>query len=120
MTLFPGFLLQAGSAPSTLQQYAGTFAPMVVIFGIFYLLIFLPMQRQKKAQAKMLSELKSGDAVVTTGGIVGTITTVDSDTVTLRVKPDNLKLQFARSAVSALVNTGGTGDGKKDAAGSKQ
>ena len=109
MTLFPGFLLQAGSpAPSALLQ----FAPIVVIFGIFYLLLFLPMQKQKKAQAKMLSELKNGDAVVTTGGIVGTITAVDADTIILRVKPDNLKLQFARSAVSALA----TAEGSKDTA----
>ena len=91
-------------APSALLQ----FAPIVVIFGIFYLLLFLPMQKQKKAMAKMLSELKNGDAVVTTGGIVGTITAVDTDTITLRVKPDNLKLQFARSAVSALVTSEGS------------
>ena len=90
--------------PSALLQ----FAPIVVIFGIFYLLLFLPMQKQKKALAKMLSELKNGDSVVTTGGIVGTVTAVDTDTITLRVKPDNLKLQFARSAVSALVTSEGS------------
>jgi len=112
MTLFSSILLQAGqAAPSALLQ----FAPIVLIFGIFYLLLFLPMQKQKKAQAKMLAELKSGDAVVTTGGIMGTITTVDSDTIVLRIKPDNLKLQFARSAVSALVNTGGASEGAKQA-----
>jgi preprotein translocase subunit YajC len=63
----------------------------------------MPMQRQKKKQAQMLRDLKSGDTVITTGGIVGTITTADSDTIVLRVKPDNLKLQFSRSAVSTLV-----------------
>jgi preprotein translocase subunit YajC len=111
MTLLLSFLLQAGSpAPSTLLQ----FAPIVVIFGIFYLLLFLPMQKQKKAQAKMLAELKNGDAVVTTGGIIGTITGVDSDTLILRVKPDNLKLQFARSAVSALVTTEGTKEANRE------
>src|ERR1700693_5432797 len=105
MTLFPSFLLQGATpAPNALLQ----FAPIVVIFGIFYLLLFLPMQKQKKAQAKMLSELKNGDSVVTTGGIIGTITAVDNDTLTLRVKPDNLKLQFARSAVSALVTSEGS------------
>jgi preprotein translocase subunit YajC len=109
MTLFssilPSVLLQGATpAPSALLQ----FAPIVVIFGIFYLLLFLPMQKQKKAQAKMLSELKNGDSVVTTGGIIGTITAVDNDTLTLRVKPDNLKLQFARSAVSALVTSEGS------------
>ena len=100
MTLFPSFLLDAGAPASSVLL---NIAPLILIFGIFYLLLFLPMQKQKKAQAKMLSELKSGDAVVTTGGIVGTITVVDADTLTLRIKPDNVKLQFARSAVSALV-----------------
>jgi len=68
----------------------------------------MPMQKQKKRQAQMLADLKSGDIVVTTGGITGTITAVDSDTIVLRVKPDNLKLQFARSAVSTLVSPEGS------------
>ena len=55
------------------------------------------MQRQKKTAEEMLRNLKSGDIVVTTGGIVGTVAAVDDDTIVLRVKPDNLKLQFARS-----------------------
>ena len=67
----------------------------------------MPMQRQKKKQQQMLNELKSGDSVVTSGGIVGTITSVDTDTIVLRVKPDNLKLQFARSAVSTVVPSEG-------------
>jgi preprotein translocase subunit YajC len=79
------------------------FAPYVLIGVVFYFLLFMPMQRQKKRQAQMLSELKSGDNVVTSSGIVGTITSVDGDTIVLRVKPDNLKLQFAKSAVSTLV-----------------
>jgi preprotein translocase subunit YajC len=79
--------------------------PIVLIFGIFYFLLFLPMQKQKKAQKKMMEELKTGDVVLTTGGIIGSITSIDGDTVLLRVKPDNLKLQFARSAVSSLIPT---------------
>jgi preprotein translocase subunit YajC len=82
-------------------------APILLIFAIFYFLLFLPMQKQKKQQKKMLEELKNGDVVVTTGGIVGTITTIDTDTLVLRVKPDNLKLQFARSAISSLLPTEG-------------
>ena len=93
------FLLQ--SSPSSLLGLA----PIVLIFAIFYFLLFLPMQKQKKQQQKMLRDLKAGDAVVTSGGIVGTITAIDSETLILRVKPDNLKLQFARSAVSSLVAT---------------
>jgi len=52
----------------------------------------------------MLKELKSGDVVVTNGGIVGTITTInDDDTMVIRVKPDNIKLQVARGSVASLI-----------------
>ncbi|MFN0169378.1 MAG: preprotein translocase subunit YajC [Bryobacteraceae bacterium] len=81
-----------------------SFLPVVLIFAIFYLLVFLPMQRQKKAQQKMLSELQSGSVVVTSGGIIGTIVSVsDDDTLVVRVKPDGVKLQIARSSVSSLM-----------------
>jgi preprotein translocase subunit YajC len=86
------------------------FLPILLIFGIFYFLLFLPMQRQKKNTQKMLSSLQNGNTVLTSGGIVGTIVSIgDDDTLVLRVKPDNIKLQVARSAVSNLV----TGEGKK-------
>lgn len=79
------------------------FLPLLVIVAIFYLLVFMPMQKQKKQQAQMLKELQNGNVVLTTGGIVGTIVTINDDTLILRVKPDNVKLQVARSAVSGLV-----------------
>ena len=81
------------------------FAPYILIAIVFYFLLFMPMQRQKKRQAEMLANLKSGDQVVTSGGIVGTVTAVENDTIIIRVKPDNLKLQISRSAVSSLVPT---------------
>jgi len=87
----------------------GGIVSILLIFGIFYFLLFLPMQRQKKQQRKMLQELQNGNVVLTSGGIVGTIVSIEEDTLVLRVKPDNVKLQVARSAVSSLV----TGDGKK-------
>jgi len=79
------------------------FLPILLIFAIFYFLLFLPMQRQKKQQQKMLKELQNGNVVQTSGGIVGTIVAIDDDTLVLRVKPDNIKLQVARSAVSNLI-----------------
>ena len=51
----------------------------------------------------MIKSLQSGQTVVTSGGIVGTIVAVNDDTLILRIKPDNLKLQIARSAVTSLV-----------------
>ena len=92
-----------------LQQQPATnpiigFLPLIFIVAIFYFLVFMPMQRQKKQQASMLAGLQSGNEVVTTGGIVGTVVSVDQDTLIVRVKPDNIKLQITRSAVASLVN----------------
>jgi len=98
-----------GAAPNSLVG----FLPILLIFGIFYFLLFLPMQKQRKQTQKMLSELQTGDNVVTSGGIVGTIVALDSDTVVLRVKPDNLKIQMARSSVSSMVSSASPGESKK-------
>jgi len=62
------------------------------------------MQRQRKNTQKMLSGLQTGNVVVTSGGIVGTIVSIDSNVLTLRVKPDNVKLQVTRSAVSSMFS----------------
>ena len=81
------------------------FLPLILIVGIFYFLVFMPMQRQKKQQAQMLKDLQNGSVVFTTGGLVGTIVSINNDdTLILRVKPDNIKLQVARSAVSGLAS----------------
>lgn len=65
----------------------------------------MPMQRQRKQQAKMLAGLQNGNVVLTSGGIVGTIVSIDTDdTLVIRVKPDNIKIQVARSAVSSVVS----------------
>ena len=99
MTLF-SFLLQTPAATNPIMG----FLPLIVIVGIFYLLVFMPMQRQKKQQAQMLKDLQNGSVVLTTGGLVCTIVSINNDdTLILRVKPDNIKLQVARSAVSGLV-----------------
>lgn len=87
-----------------------SFLPILLIFGIFYLLLFLPMQRQRKAQQRMIRELQTGSTVLTSGGVIGTITEIrDDDTIVLRVKPDGVKLQLARSAVSSMLS----GEGKE-------
>ena len=100
-----------------LQQPAGnpvmSFLPLVFIVAIFYFLVFMPMQRQKKQQAQMLAGLQSGNEVVTTGGIVGTIVSISGDLLIVRVKPDNVKLQVSRSAVSSIVKTEAAGEEKK-------
>lgn len=84
------------------------FLPLLLIFGIFYFLLFVPMQKQKKAQQRMLSELKNGDSVLTNGGIIGIIVSInDDDSLILRVKPDNVKLQINRGAVASVLKLEG-------------
>ena len=98
MTPF-GLILQQSPTNSILG-----FLPLLIILAIFYLLVFMPMQRQKRQQAQMLKALQNGNVVLTSGGIVGTIVTINNDdTLILRVKPDNVKLQVARSSVASLV-----------------
>ena len=101
-----------------LQQPTGSnpamsFLPLVFIVAIFYFLVFMPMQRQKKQQAQMLANLQTGSEVLTTGGIVGTIVSISDSMLVLRVKPDNVKLQVTRSAVASLVNPDKPGEDKK-------
>ncbi len=85
------------------------FLPILLIFAIFYFLLFMPMQRQRKQQQKMLAGLQNGNEVVTSGGIIGTIVAIEDDRLVLRVKPDNVKVQVTRSSVSTLVS----GEAKK-------
>lgn len=77
--------------------------PLVFIFVIFYFLLILPQQRRQKKWQQMLSELKTGDKVVTSGGIQGTIVALRDNSLHLRVPPDNLRIEVSRSAVVSVV-----------------
>ncbi|MDA1236536.1 MAG: preprotein translocase subunit YajC [Acidobacteria bacterium] len=97
LALNPAFLLQSASPTG------GMLIPMIVMVGIFYLVLFLPMRRRQRKLDDLLSNLKSGDKVVTNAGLIGVITGLTDKTVTLRVKPDNVKIEFARTAVNGIA-----------------
>jgi preprotein translocase subunit YajC len=81
---------------------------MIVVFAIFYFLVIRPQQkRQRKVQQDreaMLGALKTGDKVVTSGGIYGTIVAVRDDTVTLRIA-EKVNIEVLRSAVAGLQSS---------------
>ena len=79
--------------------------PFLLIFGIFYVLLFLPQQRRQKQQREMLENLKNGDRVITTGGLRGTIVGLKEDYIHLRVPPQDIRLEVSRAAVAGLVST---------------
>ena len=76
---------------------------MVAIFAIFYVLLIMPQQRKQKKWQAMLQQIKSGDRVVTSGGLIGVIMSVNDDAVVLRVPPDNIKIEVARSSIVTLT-----------------
>lgn len=77
-------------------------APLVFIFLIFYFLLILPQQRRQKQWKGMLGNLKTGDRVTTSGGIKGTIVALRDENVHLRVPPDNIRLEVARTAIVSV------------------
>ncbi len=89
-------LLAQGQSSGWIQ-----FVPLVLIMVIFYMLLILPAQRRQKKLAQMLANLKSGDKVITNGGIHGTIAGLDADTVQLRIA-DQVRIKVSRSAIAAL------------------
>jgi preprotein translocase subunit YajC len=79
--------------------------PMVLIIGVMYLIVLRPQMRKQKDVQRMLSELKKGDDVVTTGGIVGRISGIKDDEVTLQVQ-EGVRLRVLRSAVAGRHRPG--------------
>jgi preprotein translocase subunit YajC len=72
------------------------------LFIILYFLLIRPQQQQTKKLEKMRRELKKGDRVLTTGGIIGTVVGVDDGKAVLRVA-DDVKLEFATSAIVQIM-----------------
>jgi len=79
------------------------FGLLVFIFAIFYFLLIMPQQRRQKKWQKMLSDLKNGDKVVTSGGLRGTIIALRDDYIQLRVPPDNLRIEVTRASVASVT-----------------
>ena len=81
----------------------GSLALPVVFIAAMYFLMIAPNQKKQKAWQLMLSSLKAGDKVTTNGGLRGTVLQVKEDVVIVRVLPDNLKLEFVKSAIAAVT-----------------
>ncbi len=77
------------------------FLPLILIMVIFYFLMILPAQRRQKKVTEMLKALKTGDKVITNGGIYGTIVGLEDEAVQLRVA-EQVKMKVARSAIAGL------------------
>ena len=97
MTMFASAVF-AMAAPPNGGAGLLQFVPFVLVIGIFYFIILMPMQRKQKKVQEFQQSLKVGDRIITTGGIYGQITRVGDDSVQLQIA-DKVRIDIARAAV---------------------
>lgn len=77
------------------------FLPIIFIIAIFYLIVLMPARKRQKKLQEMIDGLKTGDKVITTGGIFGTVVALRGDRLQLRIA-ENVKIDISRNAVASL------------------
>ena len=87
----------------------GQFIPLILIFVIFYFFLIRPQQKKVKEHKAMVENLKRGDKVVTSGGIVGTVERIiDNDKVEVQIA-ENINVEVVRATgIQGLINTAET------------
>lgn len=81
--------------------FIGQMFPLLLIFVVFYFLLIVPQKRRQRELQEKVANLKAGDRIVTTGGIIGTISAVRETSLLIR-SADKSMLEVARSAVADL------------------
>ena len=102
---------QAGGAPASGTDMLVQFLPLILMFAIFWFLLIRPQQKRAKAHKQMLSELKRGDRIMTSGGFIGRILAVDHDQLLLHCGDAQLRLN--RGAVGAVLDKNGKAEEPK-------
>ena len=98
--MMAAILLQASGGGSS---FGGFLIPLGLMFAIMYFMVIMPQQRQRKKVQAMLADLKSGDKVITNGGIYGTINGIDGDSVILKISTEpQVKIRIARAAIAQV------------------
>ena len=97
-------LAQAPSAAPSAASSIGNFVPFIFIFVIMYFVLLRPQMKRQKDQQRLVSALKTGDRVVTNGGIHGLISNVKDTTVIVKVA-DNVKIEIEKTAVTTVLKS---------------
>ena len=97
-------LAQAGQTGGATSPFSA-FIPIILIFVVFYFLLIRPQQKRMKEHQAMLDAVRRGDKVVTNGGIIGTVTKVNSDERELHVEiSDNVKVRVRQDMLSNVIS----------------
>jgi len=91
-------LLAMGATPGPGVNPYVQYIPILLVFAIFYFIILLPQQRRQKKVQAFLDALKVGDRVITSGGIYGSVTKLDGQTVQLQIA-DKVRIELSRNAI---------------------
>ena len=91
------------AAPANQPSPIVSFMPMILIFVIFYFLLIRPQQKRQKETQKMIEALKKGDRVVTAGGLIGTVNSIQNDYLVLKVgDSEGNKIEILKSSITGL------------------
>ena len=77
-----------------------SFLPMIVMFAVFYFLLIQPQQKRQKELNETVKNLKKGDRIVTSGGLIGTIVGIQDDYLVIKAGEGEAKLEVLKSAVT--------------------
>lgn len=116
MDSFSMMLAQAGAQGTTPAQQGPPMimqlVPIILLFVVFYLFLIRPQQKQRKEHQQMLTQLTTGDKIVTSGGIHGVIANVKEKTFVVRIA-DGVKIEIDKSSVGRVAERG-TGEAVAD------
>ncbi|MGH9901867.1 MAG: preprotein translocase subunit YajC [Pyrinomonadaceae bacterium] len=101
MNMFAFFLLQAPSQTGGAGSFLIQFFPFILIFGVFYFLIIVPQRKRQRELQQTVASLKAGDRIITTGGILATVTSVRDASLIVR-SADKTMLEISRASVAGL------------------
>ncbi len=101
---------QPGTEPNPTGQILQTVGMFVILGVMFYFLLIRPQQKQRKEQENMIKNVKSGDRILTTGGIYGIVTNVKEKSLMLKIA-DNVKIEITKSAIGSVIQKSADSEG---------
>ena len=105
MTMIGLLIGQCGAPPGGAGGGSGSLmlvGYMVIFIALFYFMVLLPQRRKEKERKLLIDGTKSGDRVIFSGGIIGTVTNVKEQTLIVKVG-DNAKMEILRGAVQRVL-----------------
>ena len=98
-------MADAAGAAQTPQSSIMGFLPLIIIFALFYFMLIRPQTKRAKEHKQMVASVQKGDEIVTNGGVLGKITDVGENFITLEIA-DNVQVKMQRTAIASLLPKG--------------